>query len=123
MKARRIIFFFVAILIGLGAGLAFGWLMAPPQAPEKADLTQLRADYKADMVLMTAESFASNPDPLMVLNRLDDLDPDPLTLMVNAMSYGEKIGYSTGDLALMRTMFKAIDQETVARWQGGTNGN
>lgn len=123
MKARRLIFFLVAILIGLGAGLAFGWLMAPPQAPEKASLTQLRADYKADIVLMTAESFASNPDPLMVLNRLDDLDPDPLTLMVNAMSYGEKVGYSTEDLALMRTMFTAIDQETVARWQGGTNGN
>jgi hypothetical protein len=123
MKIRRLIFFFVAILIGLAAGLAFGWLMAPPQAPEKADLTQLRADYKADFVLMTAESYASNPDPMMVLNRLDDLDPDPLTLMVNAMGYAEKVGYSTEDLTLMRTMFTAINQETVARWQGGTNGN
>ncbi|MGB4595861.1 MAG: hypothetical protein WBI14_08145 [Anaerolineaceae bacterium] len=123
MKARRLVFFFVAILIGLGAGLAFGWLMAPPKAPENADLKQLRADYKADVVLMTAESFASNPDPLMVLNRLDDLDSDPLTLMVNAMSYAEKVGYSSADLTLMRTMFTAIDQDAVTRWQRGTHGN
>lgn len=123
MKLRRLIFFFVAILIGLGAGLAFGWLMAPPQAPKEASLPQLREDYKADFVLMTAETFAANPDPLMVLNRLDDLDPDPLTLMVNAMGYGEKIGYSTEDLALIRTMFTAVDPDTVARWKGEVNGN
>jgi hypothetical protein len=123
MKTRRLIYFFVAILIGLGAGLAFGWLIAPPQAPETAELTQLRADYKADIVLMTAETFSTNPDPLMVLDLLNSIDPDPLTLMVNAMTYGEKIGYSSGDLALMRTMFKAIDEETVARWRGGADGN
>lgn len=123
MKARRLVLFFVAIVIGLGTGLAFGWLMAPPQAPENAELTQLRADYKADVVLMTAERFASNPDPLMVLTRLDDLESDPLTLMVNAMSYAEQVGYSPEDLALMRTMFKSVDQDAVTRWQGATDGN
>jgi len=123
VKTRRLVLFFVAILIGLGAGLAFGWLMVPPQVPENASLKQLRADYKADVVLMTAESFASNPDPVQALNRLDDFDPDPLTLMVNAMTYAEKIGYSLEDLTLMRTMFKAIDQDAVTRWQGGSDGN
>jgi len=123
MKARRLVFFFIAILIGLGAGLAFGWLLVPPQPPTSAELTQLRADYKTDVVLMAAESFAKHQDPVQALNWLDDYDLDPLTLMVDAMSYGEAVGYSNQDLALMRTMFNAIDQDAVTRWQGGKDGN
>ena len=123
MRARRLGLFFVVILIGLGLGLAFGWLMVPPQAPENADPRQLRADYKTDFVLMTAEAFAQNPDALEALQRLDDLDSDPLTVIVNAMSYAEKAGYAAEDVALIRTMFNAIDEEAISQWQDASDGN
>ena len=50
MKSRRLFFFSLAILLGIGAGLAFGWLVRPPKAPTDASMTDLRTDYQTDVV-------------------------------------------------------------------------
>ena len=55
-RGLRVFFFFLAILLGVGIGLAFGWLVMPAAAPTNASLNQLRADYKTDLTLMIAES-------------------------------------------------------------------
>lgn len=123
LKTRRLIFFGIAIVIGLTAGLAFGWLLAPPQAPADAPLGQLRADFKADAVLMAAERFAANPDPAATLRQLERLADDPVSMMVSAMNEAEKIGYSAEDMALMKAMFAAIDENAIQEWRGGSHRN
>jgi len=94
MKTRRFIFFFLALLVGVGAGLAFGWMMMPPAAPRNAPLGSLRADFKTDLVLMVAEEFQTFPDSMQALTQLDKLDEnDPITLLGNSIQYAQAIGY------------------------------
>lgn len=117
MKTRRFIFFFLAILIGVGAGLAFGWMMMPPAAPTNAPLDSLRADFKTDLVLMAAEDFQTEPNPMQALGQLDRLDEgDPITLLGNSIQYAQAIGYPEEDLNLMRDLLNGIDAEIYLQW-------
>ena len=117
MKTRRFIFFFHAILIGVGAGLAFGWIMMPPAAPINAPLGSLRADFKTDLVLMVAEDFQIEPDSMAALTQLDKLDEsDPITLLGNSIQYAQTIGYPEEDLSLMRNLLNSIDAEIYLQW-------
>jgi len=117
MKTRRFIFFFLAILVGVGAGLAFGWIMMPPAAPKDGPLASLRADFKADLVLMVAEDFPTDPDSMQALTRLDRLDGgDPITLLGISLQYAQAIGYPEDDLNLMRNLLNDIDAEIYLQW-------
>ena len=117
MKTRRFFFFFLAILVGVGAGLAFGWMMMPPAAPKNAPLASLRADFKTDLVLMVAEDFQTEPDAMQVLTQLDELDEsDPITLLGKSLQYAQAIGYPEEDLNLMRNLLNSIDAEIYLQW-------
>ncbi len=117
MKTRRFFFFLLAILIGAGAGLAFGWTMMPPAAPKDAPLASLRADFKTDLALMVAEDFQTEPDSMQALTRLDKLDNgDPITLLGNSIQYAQAIAYPEEDLALMRELLNGIDAEVYLQW-------
>ena len=117
MKTRRFTFFFLAILVGVGAGLAFGWTMMPPAAPRNAPLASLRADFKTDLVLMVAEDFQTEPDSMQALTRLDKLDEgDPITLLGNSIQNAQEIGYPEEDLSMMRNLLNNIDAEIYLQW-------
>ena len=117
MKTRRFIFFFLAMLVGIGAGLAFGWMMMPPAAPRNAPLASLRADFKTDLVLMVAEEFQTAPDSMQALTQLDKLDEsDPITLLGNSIQYAQAIGYPEEDLKLMQDLLNNIDAEIYLQW-------
>jgi hypothetical protein len=117
MKTRRVLFFILAILIGGGAGLAFGWTMMPPAAPKDAPIASLRADFKTDLVLMVAEDFQTEPDSMQALTQLDRLDEgDPITLLGNSLQYAQAIGYPEEDLNLMRNLLNDIDAEIYLQW-------
>ena len=117
MKTRRLIFFFLAILVGVGAGLAIGWLMMPPAAPRNAPMNSLRADFKTDLVLMVAEDFQTRPDSMRALDQLDKLDEsDPITLLGDSIQYAQEIGYPEEDLNIMRNLLKNIDAAVYLQW-------
>jgi len=117
MKTRRFTFFFLAILVGVGAGLVFGWTMMPPDAPKNAPLASLRADFKTDLVLMVAEDFQTEPDSMQALTQLDKLDEsDPITLLGNSIQYAKAISYPEEDLKLMRDLLTSIDAEIYLQW-------
>ena len=113
------------ILIGVGAGLAVGWLAFPPQAPEQAKLSQLRDDFKADFALMAAEHYAVNQNPMTALDTLAKIAPsDPVNYLVSSIKFAEGAGYTAGDLAKMRALFNGIDATILQNWKaGGTSGN
>lgn len=117
MKSRRIFFFTLAILLGIAAGLAFGWLVMPPKAPTNATMERLRVDYETDLVLMTAEYFQGNPDTMLALEQLAKISPeDPLTLVGNSLSYSRQIGYPKTDLLLIESLLTNIDPEIYQEW-------
>lgn len=117
MKTRRFFFFFLAILIGAGAGLAIGWTMMPPAAPTNAPLASLRTDFRTDLVLMVAEDFQTEPDSMQALTQLDKLDEgDPITLLGDSIQYAQGVGYPEEDLKLMRDLLNSIDAEIYLQW-------
>lgn len=125
-KGLRIFFFVLAILLGVGVGLAFGWLFMPAAAPKNASLEQLRADYKTDLTLMVAESYAQNQDLPAALDSLAHIQPDdPYSLLVNTVNYAQGVGYQESDLKLIQALIEAIDPAAYREWLGGrgTDGN
>ena len=50
-----------ALAVGIGMGLAYGWLVDPVDFFDLSPDT-LRADYKTDYVLMTAEAYHVEQD-------------------------------------------------------------
>ena len=109
-KGTRVLLFIVMIAVGAGAGLAYGWLLKPAAAPQEADLSRLRADFKTDLVLMAAEQFAETQDPLLALDELAKVEPkDPYALLENAINYAQGVGYQPEDLAKMQALIEAID--------------
>jgi len=124
-KGTRVLLFIVMIAVGAGAGLAYGWLLKPAAAPQEADLSRLRADFKTDWVLMAAEQFAETQDPLLALDELAKVEPkDPYALLVNAINYAQGVGYQPEDLAKMQALIKALDPATYRQWEASrNNGN
>ena len=123
-RGLRVFFFFLAILLGVGIGLAFGWLVMPAAAPRNASLNQLRADYKTDLTLMIAESYAQNRDLPAALDSLARIEPaDPYSLLVNAVNYARGIGYQESDLNLIKALIDAIDPAAYQEWLGGRSAN
>ncbi len=117
MKSRRIFFFTLVIILGIAAGLAFGWLVMPPKAPNNAPMERLRVDYETDLVLMTAEYFQGDPDTLLALDQLPKISPeDPLTLIGNSLTYARQIGYPQSDLELIENLLTHIDPELYQEW-------
>lgn len=117
MKSRRIFFFTLAIALGIGAGLAFGWLVMPPNAPSDAPMERLRVDYKTDLVLMTAEYFQGDPDTLLALDQLASISSDdPLTLVGNSLTYARQIGYPQSDLLMIENLLTHIDPQLYQEW-------
>ena len=121
-KGTRILLFIVMIAVGAGAGLAYGWLLKPAAAPQEADLSRLRADFKTDWVLMAAEQFAETQDPLLALDELAKVEPkDPYALLVNAINYAQGVGYQPEDLAKMQALIEAIDPAIYRQWETSHN--
>jgi len=89
----------LALLIGLGLGLAYSWLIAPPHI-NNADPFVLRADFKDQYRAMIAASFAANNNLPRAQSRLALLGDDDL---VEALSSEAQRMIASGE-------FKEADQ-------------
>ena len=115
----RWIRFFIAILVGLGLGLLYGWVIRPVDYVDTSPDT-LRIDYKTDYILMVAESYRGDDDLQLVVHRLAILgEAAPVEMVYEAMLFAEKAGYADVDLEAMQTLMGALQaynltQETPA---------
>ena len=108
-RTRRYVFFFAAILAGIGIGLAYGWVINPV-IYRNTGMESLRIDYKTDYVLMVAELYEAEGDVAMALARLSYLEPaSPLTLVTTAIDFAENNNYASDDLQLMWELAAALN--------------
>ena len=108
MKSIRWIFILITLVLGIGAGVAYGWFIDPI---EFFDLTPdtLRADYKTDYVLMTAEAYRFEQDPGIAARRLAIFGAQsPSAIAAEALDYARSNGFSDSDIALIRELVTAM---------------
>jgi len=108
MKPTRWILIFISLILGTAAGLAYGWYVDPI---EFIDLTPdtLRADYKTDYVLMTAEAFRIEQDPGTAARRLAIFGAQtPSAIASEALDYAQTNGFPDSDITLIRELVTAM---------------
>ena len=105
--ARRI-WFIIAIIIGVAAGLGYGWVINPVKYVNTSPVT-LRADYKTDYVLMVAEVYHKDGDLDLAAQRLAFLgNTPPLELVQQAIVLANQVGYAPEDVGLMIRLNQAL---------------
>lgn len=101
----------VALGIGIGGvalGLLYGWIVDPVKFVDTPP-SALRADYRADYVLMIAESYHSTNDADFARRQLAILGTDaPAILCARAIQTARQLGYSSADQALMQELMLAM---------------
>jgi hypothetical protein len=98
----------LALLAGLGIGVYYGWYMDPVDyfdLPPDA----LRADYKADYVLMTAEAYQAEQDPGLAARRLAIFGTkSPSAIAADGLDYARSHGFSDVEISLIRELVTAL---------------
>ena len=108
MQSSRVFWFTVSIVIGIVAGLVFGWMIEPRRFAESAPDT-LRSDYKADYVLMVAEVYQKDKDTTLAVSRLALLGNDlPVRTVQEAIITASELGYTRQDLQLLGKLSQAL---------------
>ena len=108
MTSKRWLFVILALLVGLGIGLAYGWFVDPV---DYFDLTPdtLRPDYKADYVLMTAEAYHVEQDPGLAARRLAIFGTkSPSAIAADGLDYARANGFADADIVLMQELVTAL---------------
>lgn len=107
-RTRRLIFFVGMIVLGIAAGVTYGWVVNPIQYTDTGPQT-LGQDFKTDYVLMTAEIYHANGDPVLALARLAALGEDPvLQILDEALAFAQENAYSAADRQLLTDLRQAV---------------
>ena len=110
MKSNRSrwVFVLLALLAGIGIGLAYGWVIDPV---DFFDLTPdtLRTDYKADYVLMTAEAYHAEQDAGLAARRLAIFgSQSPSAIAADGLDHARANGFADSDIALIQELVTAL---------------
>lgn len=108
MRSSRIIWFSISLIVGLAAGIVYGWVVRPLSYAD-VSTEQLRSDYRIDYVLMTAEVFRHDGDPAKAAQQLAFLGDEPVIRYVQeAIITGSELGYSRADLDLLGSLAASL---------------
>ncbi|GAB4502069.1 MAG: hypothetical protein Fur0035_16150 [Anaerolineales bacterium] len=108
MSPQRWFFFLLAILAGIGLGLLYGWKINPVQYVDTAPNT-LRPDFRADYVLMIAETYQLEQNPQSAARRLALLGAQPPAEIASAaLQFARANNYDERDLQLLQNLTLAL---------------
>jgi len=115
MRFVRLVLFIFAILVGIAAGLYFGWVMNPIKPADSA-LPALRQDYHTDYILMVAETYQSDGNLAMAASRLAPLGPEtPARLVQEAILTARELNYSNQDVETLARLSQALLTQPTAQ--------
>ena len=102
--------FLLVLVIGLGLGLLYGWVINPVSYQDTT-LDSLRIDYKTDYALMVAEVYHHEKNLEWAMNRLTLLeDSSPLVSVENALKFASQAEYTLPDMFLLRDLLNALKE-------------
>ena len=108
MPLSRTIKLLLMLAIGLAFGLLYGWAIAPVEYSDAAP-NILRADYRADYILMVAEAYRSERDADLAARRLAILGSEPPAQIVNeGITYARGQGFSSGEIDLLQNLLSTM---------------
>lgn len=118
MKNTRVAGFVLFILIGIILGLIYGWVIKPAGV-QNTTLSSLRADYKADYVLMVSEVYASDFDLDTATKLLKQVSPrDPIQAVQDALLVGQQFGYSEPEMRSLANLEMSLTGTSAVSTQG-----
>jgi hypothetical protein len=104
----RWLFSVIAIAVGIGLGLFYGWVISPVQFVDTTPAS-MRADYRADYVLMIAEAYHADQNTDLAIRRLAVFGSDsPAEIASQALQTGQTIGYSAEDISTLQELTRAL---------------
>ena len=102
--------FLIVLLLGLGLGLLYGWVINPVSYQDTT-LDSLRIDYKTDYTLMVAEVYHQSNDLGWAMNRLTLLkDESPLHSIEESLKFAAQAEYTLPDMFLLRDLHNAMKE-------------
>ncbi len=102
--------FVIVLVVGLGLGLLYGWVINPVSYQDTT-LDTLRIDYKTDYTLMVAEVYHQTSNLDWAMNRLTLLrDKTPLHSIEHALKFAAEADYTLPDMFLLRDLHNAMKE-------------
>jgi hypothetical protein len=102
------VFIVLALLAGIGIGIIYGWYIDPVDYFDLPPDT-LRADYKADYVLVTAEAYQAEQDPGLAARRLAIFgSKSPSAIAAEGLTYARSHNFSDAEIALIQELVTAL---------------
>jgi hypothetical protein len=109
--------FLFTLILGIAFGLVYGWVINPVEYVDTPPDT-LRADYRADYVLMVAEAYQAEQDADLAVHRLAILGGQPPgEIASQAMEQARQYGFAESDVALIQKLTTAMQA-----WQPASGG-
>ncbi len=108
MKSSNWITIIAAIIIGIGIGLTYGWVINPVVY---TDVTPdaLRADYRADYVLMVAEAYQGEQDSETAARRIAMIGSEsPDLIVTSSLDYAIANNFSQNEILLLQGLLTAM---------------
>jgi hypothetical protein len=110
MNSTRTLWIIVilALLAGIGIGVAYGWYLDPVDYFD-ATPDALRADFKADYVLMTAEAYQAEQDPGLAARRLAIFGTKSSSaIAAEGLAYARSNGFSDAEIVIIQELVTAL---------------
>jgi hypothetical protein len=104
--------FIIAIILGIGLGLVYGWVIDPPEYTNTSP-SDLRQDFKTDYVLMVAEMYQAEGDAQAAARRLTYLGNQDATKTIQAAIdfANEHTDYPQSDLRLIQSLLEGVQSQ------------
>ena len=97
-----------AFALGIGLGLLYGWVIDPVDFVDLTPTT-LRADFRADYILMVAEAYESERDLDLAARRLAIFGSDsPAEIASQALQFGPSAGYSPSEISSLEILVQDL---------------
>src|SRR5512134_2562445 len=108
MPSKNWIKIAVALIIGIGLGLAYGIYIDPVQYAN-ASPNVLREDYRADYVWMVAEAYQGEQNPELAARRLAILGSEaPADFVSTTIAYARVNAFSPDEITLLQGLLTAM---------------
>ncbi len=113
MKYWRVFLALAILVVGVGLGLVYGWLIDPVEYVDTSP-DSMRIDYQTDIVLMVSDIYAHDLDLEGAQNRLSLLNSTNVNQLIgNCLDYARLMKFSAQDTSNIIILQGAITAGTA----------